>query len=213
MATLTNLGLEVLSHQFAPSQYEPYAREKINQAQAYICAQTDFRELQSTSVITLIPGQSSYSLPSDFQRNDSVLATDDEGRLIPLQSSQRYPFDALPVADGTPETYEIKGSTLKLWPTPDSARNVIFNYYAKPPTLEPADSPIIPDQYEYLLVHYALKFCFERENDYTSAGYHWQMFEAGLMKCRGEVQHDTNDRSQPRIVGDDSSPSLLVEGF
>jgi hypothetical protein len=213
MATLTALSDEVVSHQFAPSQYTTYAQGKINQGQEYICAQTDFRELASSETITLVAGQEAYDLPTDYQRNYTVLLTNTDGSKTALLSTEKQPFDPLAPSSGCPTRYSIQGSQIKFYPVPDTAGTVTLNYYAKPPTLGVNDSPVIPDQYEYLLVHYALKFCYERENDYNSAAYHWGQFQEGLMKCRGEVQHDTNDYSQPRVIGDDGTQAILVEGF
>lgn len=214
MPTLGELTEDVIGHQFSPSRYTPYVQGKLNQAQAYITAQTDFRELQRSVPMVLVPGTPFYPIPSDFQRLRSVLIRALDGSLMPLHSLEKFPFDPLTPAHGRPVMYKIEGSQISFSPTPNAEGTVTFNYYAKPPTLAGLnDVPLIPEQYQYLMAHYASKFAFERENDYPSAVHHWQMFEAGLMKCRGEVQHDTNDRSQPRIVGDAGTRALLVEGF
>ena len=218
MANLLALANEVLEHQFSPTQYGDYAKGKINQGQKYICAQTSFRELWSTEDATLVSGTDEYALPTDFNRVFEVLKSDGATFVRPyltLAKLEQVPFYDLPLSNGTPTAYTILGDNIALHPCPDSTANIIrVVYYADPTemTLD-ADEPVIPDQYEYLLVHYALKFCFERENDYTSAQYHWGQFEAGLMKCRGEVHNDTNDRSKPRRIGDESSAAVLNEGF
>jgi hypothetical protein len=205
MATLAELTDDTLGHQFSATQYTLYAQGKLNQAQRHMCAQTDFRELQAQADTALVDAQSEYPLPADFQRLKTVWVYEDAaGQHTQLERLTDTEFDLLPPETGCPSGFNIRGDELRLWPTPGpgTVESVRLKYYALPPTLDTADTPVIPEQYQYLMVHYALKFCFERENDYAAAQYHWNMYQEGILKCRTEVQHDTSDYSQPRVIGD-----------
>jgi hypothetical protein len=214
MATLDDLVEEVLSHQFSATQYTTYAQQKLNEGQAYICAQTDFRELESTTDLTLVSGTASYALPTDYSRLRTINRIETDSTAEALRSMEKPAFDLLVPSDGEPTRFLIQGSTVKVWPTPDASGTVRLNYFATPITLISGEvapnTPQIPAQYTYIMVHWALKHCYERENDYNSAVYHKGEFEAGIMKCRGEVQYDTNDRSQPRVVGD-GGPAIVID--
>lgn len=203
MTTFAELQQEVLDHQFSEARYGEFVLKQLHRAEDVICAQTDFRELQRTQTITTISGYPAYSLPPDFKRLYTVSRADSSFNETPLRRREQTQFDALPVQSGQPTDYLIFSNTLKLWPTPDDIYQVQFDYYAKPdPT---ADSPTIPEEYRHLLVDWALARCYARENDYNSGQYHQGVFDREVMKMRGEVQYDTSDYGQPRLVGDDST--------
>jgi hypothetical protein len=210
VATLTELTNEVLSHQFSPSQYTTYAQGKINQGLDYVAAQTDFRELLDTESYTTSNGTASYALPSDFSRLYNVEIFDADGVLMPLAAETLIGYDTkAPSQTGRPQLYVIEGSSLKLWPVPDGAYTIRVRHYRKPASLSGAlDEPEIPATYHHLLVSYALWHCYERENDYNSAQYHKARFDEDLAKCRGEVQYDTDDYTQSKLVGDDRTDPL-----
>ena len=203
MTTFADLQQEVLDHQFSESKYSDFALRQLRRAEAIVCAQTDFRELQRSFWIATTSGYPAYLLPSDFQRNYSVSYVASDYSETPLIRVEQTQFDALPVEAGQPTHYLIFGNTLRLWPTPDGSHNIVLRYHAVPS--DTASEPSIPEEYRHLLVDWALVRCYARENDYTAANYHEGLFQQAVMKMRGEVQYDTNDRGQPRIIGDDDS--------
>lgn len=217
MATLNNLVSEVLDHQFSVSQYDPYVRGntstgqegKLNEAQRYIAAQTDFRELFKTYTVTTSGGAGSYALPADFLRLYNITIVDGQGNTIPLFEEVLMDFQTRPAASGQPSQYTIEGTNIYVWPTPDAAYTLKVRYYKLPTLLtQPNDEPEIPSEYHHLLVSYALWHCYERENDYQSAQYHKGRFDEDLMKARGEVQYDTDDYTQFKRVGDNRTDPL-----
>lgn len=210
MATLTELTNEVLSHQFSPSQYTQYTQDRLNQGLGYVAAQTDFRELLAVESYTTTNQTASYPLPSDFSRLYNVEIVDSGGSLRPLAAESLVGYDTkAPTQEGQPQVYVIDGANLKLWPVPDGAYTVRFRYFRTPaPLSSPNDVPEIPATYHRLLVSYALWHCYERENDYQSAQYHKARFDEDLAKCRGEVQYDTDDYTQSKLVGDERTDPL-----
>lgn len=214
MATLRELREEVIQHQFSPNQYNAYADDRLSHAQRYICAQTDFMEIEEAITMDFPAGTATVALPDDFHRIEHLNRVDND-KWVPLTKLSNADYDSRERTSGTPLGYKIQNNFLTLWPRPESDEQVVLTYYQVPPALvNDIDQPVIPEQYQYLMVHFALKHCYERENDYTSAQYHWGQFNEGIMKCRGEVHNATNDYSQPRIIGDDGpGQALLVEGF
>lgn len=212
MSTYSELQDEVLSHQFSATQYRDYIKTRLNQAQAYVAAQTDFRELQEVDTITTVSGTQDTALPSDFQRVVNVTIELDSGAIVPLTSETVPDMYQHTSTTGRPERYSIVGSTIRLWPTPDSAYTVSLRYYKIPATMADAnDLPAIPPEYHHLLVSYALWHCWERENDWNAAQYHKQRFDEDIAKCRGEVQYDSDDYTQPRIIGEGRTDMLAPD--
>lgn len=200
---LDALVSEVLSHQFAEGQYTTYAKAKLNEGQGYVAAQTDFREFFTAVTTTLSAGSEDLTLPTDFSRLYSLVCVGSAGQEnIALRQITPSDFDALDNdSTGKPYFYDVNGDTLSVYPTPDASYNIQLRYWRTPTEMSAgSDEPEIPSTYHHLLVSYALVKCFERENDYDAAMYHQSRFDAGLMKCRGEVQYDTNDKTQPRVA-------------
>jgi hypothetical protein len=201
--TFSELTDEVLSHQFSPSQYTTYIQSQLNIGQAYVAAQTDFRELFSSDTITCAAADAEYTLPTDFMRVYSLLYVPTSGQPASLTEVSQADLDLNDPSSGTPTHYTVQNGEVRLWPTPDSAYTLRLRYYAKPATLvSGGDTPEIPGTYHHLLVTYALWHCYERENDYNSAMYHKGRFDEDIMKCRGEVQYDSDDYTQPQQIGD-----------
>jgi hypothetical protein len=201
--TFLELQDEVLSHQFSASQYRPYIQSQLNYGQAYVAAQTDFRELFSSDTISATSGDAEYNLPADFMRVYSLLYVPTSGKPVSLTEVSQGDLDLNAPSSGVPTHYTVQNGEVRLWPTPDTAYTLRLRYYATPTTLTANDDvPEIPGNYHHLLVTYALWHCYERENDYNSAQYHKGRFDEDIMKCRGEVQYDSDDYTQPQQIGD-----------
>lgn len=209
MATFNDLTQEVLDHQFSPSQYKSYIEDKINQAQDYITAQIDVRNLLDKNTIQTVGGTASYAIPANYQRLYNVYLTEASGQVLPLYAEPVQEFDTQAPASGQPTRYCIEGNNLRLYPKPDGVYNITIRYYRLPAELVNAnDVPEAPPEYWDLMVNFALWHCFERENDYTAAQYHKARFDEDLAKARGEMQYDTDDYTQIKRVGDNRTDPL-----
>lgn len=218
--TLDEIVAEVLSHQFAAGQYTDYLMGTgsygegiVTQAQNYVTAQTDFRELFTAVTTTLSAGTEDLTLPTDFSRLYSLVCVGSTGQEnIALQQITPSDFDALSNdSTGRPYFYDVNGDTLSVYPTPDASYDIQLRYWKVPDALSVGtDEPEIPSVYHHLLVSYSLVKCFERENDYDAAMYHQSRFDTELMKCRGEVQYDANDKTQPRVASGMWNPPETV---
>lgn len=219
--TLAEIVEEVLAHQFSSNQYSDYLKGAgsygegiVNQAQQYIAAQTDFREFFTSATTALAAGTEDLTLPTDFSRLYSAVAlqsgTEGNQTLSPVTPND---FDRLPTdSTGKPQFYDVVGSTISVYPTPDASYTIQLRYWRVPDTLtNDTDVPEIPAEYHHLLTTYSLVKCFERENDYEAALYHQQRLDVGIQKCRGEVQYDVSDKTQPKTVGGPwSSPESVL---
>ncbi len=200
MTLFEDLTAQVTDHQFATAKYGDYAGAKIGEAQGYLAAQIDFRELFDEEAYPTTAGTASYALPSDFMRNHSFLETD-SNNLAQLELISFSDYELLDSTQrGRPTAYTIDRSNIKLYPTPDAAYNFLLRYYREPITLITGDEPEIPGYAHHLLVDYALSKCYEREHQLDMAQYHWGVFERDLARVKGEVQHDTNDQNQTEVV-------------
>lgn len=214
MATLDELTEEVLSHQFSPSQYDSFVRAKINEAEKRLCAEIDFRYAFSSTNLTLSSGVTDYFLPADFQRIYTMVERRVDGSNKQVIQTPRTELDLLDNATtGSPERYAVgfaEGSNLvRFWPEPDGSYTVTVRYYGEPGSMtDGADTPLIPERWQNLLVRAALIECYERENDYNSAQYHQGVFDRDKEKAKGEAQYDSDDYSQATQVGDSRTDPL-----
>lgn len=200
--TFLELQEEVLEFQFNAPKYRPLVKRWLNDAQRKVVQQSEARTQQDIATISAIAGDRSYALPEDFGRIIDIFRPE-SGHLAPLGVRD---FDALPASSGAPTRYLIAGTEVHFDVTPDGAYEVQMRYWRLPADMvEDADEPEIPPQYHDLLVAYALHRAYAKENDYAASTFWKGEWEAGLLKMRGEVQHDTFDG--PKRVGGSWAPS------
>lgn len=195
--TYKALKSEVLSFQFAAGKYESLVATWLNDAQRKAVQESEFRTQEETKAFTTTSGDGTLELPADFCRWIDFY---DSGVNWPLTPLERGEYDALEAASGRPTAYTVVGDQITLWPTPDGSYGLSLRYWRLPQDMvTDGDEPEIPAQYHEVLVDYALMKCYRRENDRPEAELCKREWEAGVMKMRGEVQHDT--ASGPKQVG------------
>ena len=208
MATLDELTEEVLSHQFSSSQYDQFIRDKINEGEKKLIAEIDFRVAFTSTALSVASGYPTYYLPSNFQRVYNVTFEQSDGTAQVVTETPFTELDRLPQdTTGQPERYGLasqSGSdTILFWPVPDGDYTVTVRFYGLPGEMTDGDdTPLIPEQWQDLLVRYALVKCYERENDYNSAQYHRGVYEIDKERAKGQAQHDGDDYGQPNLVGE-----------
>lgn len=195
--TLQELVEEGLSFQFSESEYEALFKRWLNQAQRRAVIESEIRTQEATESLSTSVAQPSYALPANYARMIDLFNTEARGLLDPLDPRD---YDALPTSEGRPYSYTVLGANLTLYPTPDGPYPVTLRYWRLPADMiQPADTPEIPAQYQELLLAWALKKAYLRENDYAAAQTWEAQWEKGILKMRGEVQGDVFDG--PRQVG------------
>lgn len=96
-------------------------------------------KLQAESTITLVPGTSRYSLPSDFKSVISLF----EGEMF----DPCYAYELVDPMDGQ-SGYGIYGDELVIIPTPSDAKTLHFYYYAYPTEMI-AETDLLPIDARY----------------------------------------------------------------
>ena len=214
MATLDDLTEEVLSHQFSASQYDQFIRDRINEGEKKLLAEIDMRVAFTATSVSASSGYTTYYLPSNFQRVYNVTLEQSDGTVVALEET---PFTELDLLNrdqtGQPKRYALASqggdNTITLWPVPDGSYTVAVRYYGLPGEMSAGDdTPLIPEQWQDLLVRYALIKCYERENDYNSAQYHRNIYELDKEKAKGQAQYDAEDYGQPNLVGEARAPQF-----
>lgn len=193
MSTLLELRDEVVAH--GPDVGPVFTLDDItkylNHGLRRVARRIDFYSEESAQTITTVAGTAFYAWEADFGRLRWI--ADGENNRTLTEGSLRT-LDELPASDGRPTAYALSGTGFLLYPTPDAAYELTARYWALP-ALMAADSdvPAIPEDYHELLPFYALKRCYEREDDADMAAYWESRFEAGLREMEGDVKFPSAD--------------------
>ncbi|MBS1863008.1 MAG: hypothetical protein JSS68_15005 [Actinobacteria bacterium] len=195
--TYRELQDEVIIHQFSDQKYRPLVRTWLNQAQRRVVLESNLRTQDESATVTTEVGKSAYSLPSDFARIIDLHNPTTQELLTPIDIKS---LDALPASTGLPYSYVISGTNILLYPTPDAVYSLSLRYWRLPEDMvSDSDTPEVPAQYQELLIAFAMKKAFLREDDPQMAQTWEVQFEKGMLKLRGEANDDTFDG--PRQVG------------
>lgn len=196
--TYGELQEEVLAHQFSDAKYRPFVKKWLNQGQRRAVIESEMRIQESAQAYTTTAGVAAAVLPVNFSRIiDLFYEQEIHELLVPMDVRE---FDPLPVSQGRPYAYTIRNDEVVFYPTPDNIYNFTLRYWRLPQDMvNEADTPEIPVQYHELLVAYAMRKAFLREDDFQAAQQWEAVWDKGLLKMRGEVQHSTFDG--PRQVG------------
>ncbi len=111
--------------------------------------------IQKQSSFSTTSGTNSYTLASDANINtlltDSVLETGSHTLLRPVDYT--HPLHHGTEASGRPEVFYVLGNSLVLYPTPDAAYILTYQYLVKPEKLsEDNDTTALPMEWEPVLV-------------------------------------------------------------
>lgn len=196
--TFEELVKEGLDFQFSEIEYEALFKRWLNQAQRRMVIETEIRTQEETSGISTIAGTVTYELPSNYAR---LIDFSNTGITQLLEQVDPKEWDTLPQpSSGRPYRYAVLGKNLSLYPTPDAAYPLMLRYWRLPgDMIQSSDTPEVPAQYQELLLAWALKKAYKRENDYAAAREWEGEWTSGILKMRGEVQADSFDG--PRQVG------------
>lgn len=186
--TFRSLQDEVLEHQFSEAKYRPLVKTWLNEAQRRAVIESEMRIEETSETYATTAGDATYALPSNFNRLIDVFNTETNETLTPVDIRE---FDQLPASQGKPYAYTVIGSELNLYATPDGEYPLKLRYWKLPADMvEDNSTPEIPVQYQELLIAYAMKKAFMREDDFQAAQMWDTIWKEGILKMRGEVQHD-----------------------
>lgn len=194
--TYASLISEVLEHQFSESKYKPLVSRWLNEAQRRLVIESELRTQEESESITTEANVATLTLPTNYGRFIDLYNTETKESLEPLTP---HDIDNVPTSTGRPYAFAIIGGTVTLYPTPDGAYPLALRYWKLPEDMvNESDTPSIPVQYHELLIAYAMKKAFLRENDLQMAQTWEGQWEKGILKLRGEAVNDSF--SGPRQV-------------
>lgn len=180
---------EVLEHQFSESKYRPLVKTWLNEAQRRAVIESELRTQTESDTISTEANVSGYTLPSNFSRIIDLYNTETKE---PLEEFAVTDYDGSPTSTGRPYGFTVIGTTITLYPTPDGVYPLAMRYWKLPDDMvEDADTPGIPAQYHELLIAYAMKKAFLREDDIQMAQTWEGQWEKGILKMRGEAVNDS----------------------
>lgn len=193
MSTLAEMRAEVLAHgpDIGPVFTVGDINEFLNQALRRLSRRINFHAEETAATITTVAGTSTYPWPTNMGRLRYLVDLDSQQALEPRPV--RW-FDEISPVSGRPEAYALLGESFVLHPIPDAAYQLTVRYWALPARMtSDSDEPGIPEDYHHLLPFWALKRCFEREDDGDMAAYWEARWEQGLREMEADVVFPSAD--------------------
>ena len=193
MSTLIELRNEVIAHgpDIGPVFTLADITKYLNHALRRVARRIDFYAEEAAQTITTIAGTASYAWAGDFGRLRYVFDAEEDRALDEV--ALRALDEAAP-SDGRPTFYALSGAGYVLYPVPDATYELTARYWALPALMaDDTDTPGIPEDFHELLPFYALKRCYEREDDAEMAAYWEGRWEAGLREMEADVKFPSAD--------------------
>jgi len=205
--TYKSLVEEVLSYQFQAGKYESLVKTWLNDAQRIAVLETELRKQEKAETFSVPAGTASLALPSGYYEYIDFYNAQTKTQLADLSIEQ---FDQLQESFGEVRYFAVEGDTLLIYPTPTSTESLIFKYRGLPEDMvADTDEPSIPKRYHQILVGYPMFKAYLRENDYQAAAEWRGIWEADLMKMRGQVNDDLRDGPE-RVEGQYREPEGIL---
>lgn len=118
-----------------------------------------FLYAEASTIVTGI-GTADYALPSTLNLLNKRSFKRDG---VTLDDVYEYKVEDFPTAStGTPhDVYLLQGGNIRLWPTPDAAYTITYDYWTTPVALDATDNTdvsIIPAQFHPTIVYLALSY-------------------------------------------------------
>lgn len=198
--TYLELQTEVLDHGFSPNRYRARVKRWLNDALGKVARRVNLPTEDVTSPISAVAGTSSYALPSDLVRIDSLRVARSPRDII-LTPEDRQTLDTLDQVRGLPTRYALDGQNVVLWPIPDAAYTVNLRYQRVPGQLVD-DTNVSPlaNEYDDLLICYALWRAYRSEDDAEMARDYERQWRDGLLEIGGDL-HGRDPNHVRQVAG------------
>ena len=196
MSTLNELITSMLNHGFTDIDTATLT-DLLNDAYEDVWGREawPFREGQTTEDTTA--GNATLTLPADFGKALSLVIDSMSLNLIPKRLDElEHQFSGDLTYNGLPMYYYFVGSTLKLYPVPDSVYTVTISYIKSfTPMANGTDAPALPSNHRIILLG-ALASAYDMEDDTDLALRFEGRFENRIQTVREEwwmQQYDKPD--------------------
>lgn len=195
MARTDDIKDRALAHQFSSQRYATHILDEINKAYFHVVRKTQFRTGMEAYDFPTISATQSYSLPADYMQLVSLFNTDYANEVEQLDLIE---FDDLDESTGSPDYFSIQENSIYFWPTPGSEYNMRLRYRKLPTKLALGDDPILPEEYDDVMLDYVLWRIYGMEHDFEAAQYHKNLMDEGLINIRTDL--DTDSAEFPDII-------------
>ena len=207
--------VELTSSNFATATgYFNFAKDSVNSSLRHIQQEEyewPWNHVEQSDVV--IAGQVRYAIPSDaktvnfntfrIKRDDSLnvgtihLKNMEYEEWLDKHADSEYNTNS----KGCP-THVIRTPSREyiLYPNPDKAYEVVFEYFRVGYDLEQAtDIPNLPEQYRYVIVDGAMYYVYQFRGDTPSANLALQKFQQGIKHLRSLHINRTNNLRDTRV--------------
>jgi hypothetical protein len=172
--------------------------------------------IKTTTIQTLTPGVTTYSLPADYSSADW-----DTFYIKQLSSQRNTPSVLKPIAfeeytqsdrpkdDVAPATglsaptkvFQTYGTTFGVTPSPDAAYEVEYIYWTTPASLTLFnDISVVPDRFSHVVIEGAMMHMMQFRSNAQSAMMHQAAFESGIQAMRNVLMDDTLQMRSTYVV-------------
>jgi hypothetical protein len=201
VSTFLDIQNEVLAYGFDATQYRARVKNWINEGQQQIARQLELFDLFTQTTVATVVGTTTYTLPTDFVRLDSVIdaALPNTLEVIPLADA--IESNANGAYTGRPLFYAIgpAPNSIVLSPVPDAVYTLTLEYYKRPTDLSnDTDVSTLPADYHWLMTTYALQRAYRAEDDVQMAQFYTAEYKAGIQQLGTDRQYLADD--SPRII-------------
>ena len=118
---------------------------------------------EAIAISSTTTGENRIAFPSDFDYpmaltlfvgSTSTATTSNATRVVPLAQKDARWFDSQDLASGEPEAYVFYGTSIELYPSPNSAWSLQLRYMSKNPTLVAStDTPVLDERWHPAILY------------------------------------------------------------
>lgn len=145
----------------------PVLADLMNEALQVVSTEADWPWLEASTTFALVNGTATYDPPANWMRTRSLCIDGfDAMEWRSLTELREWPSTIVDV----PRYFNVNVEQITLRPVPGAVYTVTHDYYKTEPTLtNPTDTPLMPAQFHYAIVAYAVHLACIRSGDVPRA--------------------------------------------
>lgn len=145
---------------------DPVLTDLVNESVQAVAAEHDWPWLQASTTFNTVAGTQAYTPPVDWNRTKALTVDGfDSIQWRSLQEIREYPS----TSRGNPAFFTVYGDQLRLTPVPDAVYVIQHDYLKDEPFLAgDTDTPLLPAQFHYAIVAFAVHLAHARNNEIGS---------------------------------------------
>lgn len=138
----------------------------VNEALQAVSAEADWPWLQTSTTISTVAGTGTYTPPADWGQTRALTIDGyDAMEYRTLPEIREY----LSTIRGVPTVYTVSAEAILMRPVPAAVYSVTHDYMKGEPALSgDSDTPLMPSQFHYAIVSFAVHLAHARNNEIGS---------------------------------------------